>query len=155
MNIFCHVRLIHNPQISVYYRQQYLLSFAENIVTENVQPTSVSIGWTVPSVTQQQRYRVEYGTDPQTLDQTSATVIGAADITLTDQEYSVDLSGLNISTLYYFQIVITFGDVTIMTEISTFRTLDERKDFAPCVTLFHLINKYYCLQLQVILQRMS
>ena len=121
-------------------------------MTENVQPTSVSIGWTVPSVTQQQRYRVEYGTDPQTLDQTSATVTGAADITLTDQEYSVDLSGLNISTLYYFQIVITFGDVTIMTEINTFRTLDECKDFAPYVTLF---NKYYCLQLQVVLQRMS
>ena len=112
----------------------------------------MSIRWTVPSVTQQQRYRVLYGTSPQTLDQTSAIVIGAEDITLTDQEYSVDLTGLDISTLYFFQISITFGDVTIMTEIGTFRTLDERKDFTICVALFHLINKYYCLQLQVVLQ---
>ena len=128
--------------------------FTENIVIENIEATSVSVRWTVPSVTQQQRYRVLYGTDPQTLDQTSAIVIGAEDITLTDQEYSVDLTGLDISTLYYFQISITFGDVTIMTEISSFRTLDERKDFTIRVTLFHLINKYYCLQLQVVLQKM-
>ena len=96
---------------------------------ENIQATSVSVRWTVPSVPQQQRYRVLYGTDSQTLDQASAVVVGAEDITLTDQEYSVDLSGLEMSTLYYFQISVTFGDVTIMTEISTFRTLDERKDF--------------------------
>lgn len=97
-------------------------------MVENIETTSVTVRWVVPSITQQQQYRVVYGLDPQLLDQMSAVVTGVDDITLTDQEYSVDISGLSISTSYYFRISVMFGGLTIMSELSSFRTIDNRKN---------------------------
>ena len=98
-----------------------------DIIATDIQQTTVTVCWTVPSVTEQQQYTVTYGTDPADLNQMSGTVTGNADVTLTDQQYCVTLSGLQQSTLYHFKINITFGGLTIMTELSTFRTLEDRK----------------------------
>lgn len=98
-----------------------------DIISTDIERTTVTICWTVPSVTQQQQYRVVYGVDPEELDQTSQIVTGDEDITLTNKQYCVSLSGLQRASLYHFRIVITFGEQTIMTELDTFRTLDDRK----------------------------
>ena len=94
----------------------------------DIERTSVTVQWVVPSVTQQQQYTVLYGLNPQSLDQISPAVVGNSDITLTNQQYSVAISGLQIGTTYYFRISTTFGEVTFTTETNEFRTLDERKD---------------------------
>ena len=86
------------------------------------------MSWVVPSVIQQQEYYVIYGLSPSTLDETSATVMGVSDITLTDQQYSVNLTGLSDSTMYYFRVVATFGDIVLMSDINTFRTQDQREN---------------------------
>ena len=101
-----------------------------------VQPTSVTVSWVVPSVTQQQQYSVVYGLDPQLLDQTSAIVDGTEDITQTDQAFSVDLSGLITATTYYFRIAVTFGEQTIMSELNSFRTQDECKSLTYDVVFY-------------------
>ena len=86
------------------------------------------MSWVVPSVIQQQEYYVIYGLSPSTLDETSATVMGVSDITLTDQQYSVNLTGLSDSTMYYFRVVAAFGDIVLMSDINTFRTQDQREN---------------------------
>lgn len=114
-------------------------------MVDNIQLTSVTVNWVVPSVTEQQQYRVAYGLDPQTLDQMSSVVPGVSDITLTDQEYSVNITGLTMSTNYYFRIVVTFGDQTIMSELSSFRTLDQRKKTIKLFSMQLFIStKFIC-----------
>lgn len=114
-------------------------------MVDNIQLTSVTVNWVVPSVTEQQQYRVAYGLDPQLLDQMSSVVPGVSDITLTDQEYSVDITGLTMSTNYYFRIVVTFGDQTIMSELSSFRTLDQRKKTIKLFSMQLFIStKFIC-----------
>ena len=100
---------------------------AADVTVVNIQETAATVQWVVPSVTEQQQYQVLYGTSGQLLDQTSSIVDGDSDISLTNQQYSVDLTDLTISTDYYFRVAATFGDVTITTEVNEFRTLDERK----------------------------
>lgn len=114
-------------------------------MVDNIQLTSVTVNWVVPSVTEQQQYRVAYGLDPQLLDQMSSVVPGVSDITLTDQEYSVNITGLTMSTNYYFRIVVTFGDQTIMSELSSFRTLDQRKKTIKLFSMQLFIStKFIC-----------
>lgn len=93
----------------------------------NIETQSVTVRWVVESVTEQQEYTVIYGLTPFNLDRTSAVVSGVADTTLTNQEYSVALTGLTDSTLYYFRVIATFGSINLMSELSSFRTLDLRK----------------------------
>lgn len=112
-------------------------------MVDNIQLTSVTVNWVVPSVTEQQQYRVAYGLDPQLLNQMSSVVPGVSDITLTDQEYSVDISGLTMSTNYYFRILATFGDQTIMSELSSFRTLDQRKTIKLFPVQLFICTKIY------------
>ena len=103
------------------------------LVVDNVQPTSVTIRWVVRSVTEQQQYMVVYGLSPLALDQTSSTVDGSFDITLTNQEYSVDLTELAIATQFYFRVAATFSGRTIMSELSSFRTQDLRKSLTDII----------------------
>lgn len=113
-------------------------------MVDNIQTTSVTVHWVVPSVTEQQQYRVAYGLSPELLDQMSSVVNGVSDITLMDQEYSVNITGLEISTTYYFRIVVTFGDQTIMSELGSFRTLDQRKTIKLFSVQLFIPTKIIC-----------
>ena len=87
------------------------------------------MSWIVPSVIQQQQYYVIYGLSSSALSETSATVIGTANTTLTDQQYSVGLTGLSNSTMYYFRVLAEFDDIVLMSDINTFRTQDQCENF--------------------------
>ena len=94
------------------------------MTVSDITSSSATITWTVASLSQQQEYYVDYGTDEDTLDQRSTTVTSSADTTLTDQDYTVSLSGLTLGTTYYIQVVATFGDFTLESDISSFTTSD-------------------------------
>ena len=89
----------------------------------------------VSSVTEQQQYQVVYGS-AQILDQTSVILDGNSDTSLTNQQYSVQLSGLEISTTYYFRVSATFSGMTISTEVNEFRTLDPRKNIVESTSQY-------------------
>ena len=80
------------------------------------------ITWTVASLSQQQEYYIDYGTDEDSLDQRSGTVMSSDDTSLTDQNYTVSLSGLTVGTTHYIQVVATFGVYTLKSDISSFTT---------------------------------
>ena len=100
---------------------------AADVTVDNIQETAATVQWVVPSVTEQQQYRVLYGTSAQLLDQTSSIVDGDSDISLTNQQYLINLTDLTVGTDYYLRVAATFGNVTIRTEMNEFRTLDECK----------------------------
>lgn len=109
------------------------------------------MSWVVPSIIQQQQYYVIYGLSSSTLDETSATVTSVSDITLTDQQYSVGLTELSDSTMYYFRVVAEFGDIVLMSDINTFRTQDQRENFnlICCVSCLKIHVTSYLSQLLV------
>ena len=79
---------------------------------------------------------------------------GDADITLTDQQYSVGLFGLTIGSDYYFRLSIMFDDVEIVTELYQFRTLDDRKS-SNVASQYVFIVSSLSVQLQVLHQQVS
>jgi hypothetical protein len=101
------------------------------IVVGDIEETSVTIQWVVPSVTQQQQYTVFYGTDFLNLDQTSATLLSNSDTSLTNQQYFVVITGLQVGTTYYFRISVSVGDLTFTTDVNEFRTLDLAPTLPP------------------------
>jgi len=77
----------------------------------------------VASISSEQQYYVEYGDDEDTLDQRSDTIT-VSDVTLTDQEYNVTLTGLTSGVLYYLKVTAEIGDITISSDTTSFRTLE-------------------------------
>ena len=66
---------------------------------------------------------MEYGDDEDTLDRRSDTIT-VSDVTLTDQEYDVTLTGLTSGVLYYLKVTAEIGDITISSDTTSFRTLE-------------------------------
>ena len=96
-----------------------------DVVVSEITLESAQVTWRVPSLTEQQTYYVRYGTSPAALTLTSETIMSLT--TQTDQVYSVALTGLDDATVYYLQVVATFGDITIFSTVESFRTLEQRK----------------------------
>lgn len=77
------------------------------------------ISWSVPdfSITQLE-FTVQYGTEEDSLDETSDTVTSSDDTS----DYSVRLSDLSLGTTYYFKVVTTFSDFTLESDVDDFTT---------------------------------
>ena len=54
-------------------------------------------------------YVVQYGTDMNTLDQTSSMKTSGSDITLTNFSLSISLTGLEMMTTYYYHVIAMNG----------------------------------------------
>ena len=96
--------------------------YTEDITVSDITNSSATITWTVVSLSQQQQYYVDYGTNEDALDQRSGTVTSSDDTSLINQNHSVFLSGLSLGTVYYIQVVATFEVYTLKSDISSFIT---------------------------------
>ena len=67
---------------------------------------------------------VQYGTDMNTLDQTSSMVTSESDITLTNFSLSISLTGLEMMTTYYYRVIAMNGGggMTQSVTVGTFNT---------------------------------
>ena len=71
-----------------------------------IQQNSATISWNVTSLSYgPETYVVQYGTDMNTLDQTSSMATSGSDITLTNFTLSISLTGLQIMTSYYYRVI--------------------------------------------------
>ena len=113
---------------------------AENVTVSNITSFSAIITWTVASLSQQQQYYVDYGTDEEVLGQSSGAVMSSDDTSLTNQNYSVSLSGLSLNTTYYIQVVATFGVYILKSGISSFTTPEEGTITPACCKLIYALS---------------
>ena len=104
----------------------FLYLYAEGVTISDITYFSATISWTVASLSQQQQYYVDYGTDEDALDQRSGTVTSSDDTFLTDQNYTVSLFELSLGTTYYIQVVATFGVYTLKSDVFSFTTPEGR-----------------------------
>ena len=86
---------------------------------------SATVTWTIPSLTEQQTYFVEYGSSPLDLTLTSESI--TSQTLLPNETYSVMLNGLDHGTAYYIRVVATFIDITLYSTVETFTTIAMRK----------------------------
>ena len=106
-------------------------------MVSNITFTTATISWIVRSILQPQQYYIAYGLSSSDLNQRSAAISSVNNITLTNQVYSIDLNGLNYSTAYYFRVFAEFSNIVLMSDLSTFRTIDQRKYYLECCTICH------------------
>ena len=66
---------------------------------------------------------VHYGEDADSLNSTSALVGSGDDLEVTNLVLAIHLSGLNASTVYYYQLNIANTYNSTLSEINTFTTL--------------------------------
>ena len=102
---------------------------------------SAIIQWTVPHISNSpETYVVMYGTSPHTLIQNSSTTDSGEDITITDNTYSVKLSGLKENTTYYAQFVATNNpQKSCMSTIENFTTLPymDEQEGTMCIGCYY------------------
>ena len=94
-------------------------------MTSAITMTSAIVSWVVPSLTEQQMYYVEYGTEVDSLSLRTDPI--ASESPLPDQTYTVTLSGLNDGTTYYIRVVAMFTDVYLYSSTESFTTIASRK----------------------------
>ena len=99
-----------------------MFSLLENFMA-NVSGTSATISWSIACIVYEQlEFVVNYGTDDDSLDQTSETVFSSNGVILTRQNYEVTLTGLLSDATYYYQVVATVQNTTLESSISSFTT---------------------------------
>ena len=113
--------------------QQYVLYIGAvspnppvGLSASGIQQNCATISWTVTSLSYgPETYVVQYGTDMNTLDQTSSMALetSGSDITLTNFTLSISLTGLELMTTYYYR-VIAMNDGGGMTQSVTVGTFD-------------------------------
>ena len=80
------------------------------VLASGIRQTSATIRWTVTSLSYgPETYVVQYGTEMNTLDQTSSMEISGSDITLTNFTLSISLTGLQMMTTYYYRVIAMNG----------------------------------------------
>ena len=82
-------------------------------VQNSLTTTSTNISWTSNKTG---TGWLKYGTDPNTLSNTTATVTGTS-------SYSVDMTGLSPATFYYVQAVCTDGKDTVSSKLGIYSTV--------------------------------
>ena len=105
----CHISLLFSGPASP--------DAAANIESTATSFSTVTISWSVSRVAYTpETYTVVYGTNQLNLNQRSTTVVGASGTT----RYSVELTQLQHSTLYYFQVESTNTIGTTYSETRSF-----------------------------------
>ena len=72
-------------------------------------------------------YTEVYGTTESSLTSTSDQISSGEDITRTNFELSMELTGLQDNTRYYYQVVVNNTEGVAESSISSFNTTDLRK----------------------------
>lgn len=101
--------------------------FAANVTITDITNSSVTVEWTVSYVLEQQTYTVLYGLSAGAINMTSGNITGSQNSSLTNQVYSVPITGLDIATTYYMQVISEFGIYTLYSDITEFTTLERGK----------------------------
>lgn len=70
---------------------------------------------------------MEYGLLSNSFDMMAGPVFSSADLSLTDQVYSIELAQLDAATSYYLRVVATFDVFTLYSEVTTFTTIEQGK----------------------------
>ena len=99
----------------------------------NITQSTVTVSWVVPYTPTSQQYLIEYGVQFTALDQSWGSLNSSANISETNQEYTVTLEGLTQGTVYHVRISSTFGYNRIYSELKSFHTLEPRMYTMLCV----------------------
>ena len=83
-------------------------------------------------------YYIEYGISPTMLDQRSVSTGSGGDLTVVNQIYSVDLTGLLSNTTYYYRAVASNSFTSTSSSLSSFVTVSLRKDFLCLILLLEI-----------------
>ena len=76
-------------------------------MTSGVTHNRVTIHWTVPSVSyDRESFVVMFGND-SSLSRSSSSVMGGEDISVLNDQYMVDITGLDLNTQYYYRVQST------------------------------------------------
>ncbi len=103
--------------------------------------TTTLIQWNIPRVAYTpEQYTVEYGTNSATLTQTSGVVVGTADIAALDQQYSVEITGLQEGLIYYYRVVASNTHGSTFSDVNTITIEDIRKLFVSLSLSFFLFK---------------
>lgn len=94
----------------------------------NVTSYSATVQWVTPYLAYtQEQYSVKYGTARESLNQSSAVLSSASDISASNSTYSIPIQDLTPNTFYYIQLhsMNTYGEIT--SSIMTFTTAEAGK----------------------------
>ena len=90
--------------------------------------TSATVSWTIRYISEeQQQYTLLYGSSEDSVNVTADVVSGSPDFTLTNQTYSLPITGLDQANTYYVQVVSEFGIYTLYSDIVEFTTTERGK----------------------------
>ena len=94
----------------------------------NTTHSTATIEWRVQSITYTpETYYVEYGTSPSILDQQSLSTGSGDDLTVMNQIYSLDITGLSSNTTYYYRVVSANSFASTRSSVGSFVTVSLRK----------------------------
>lgn len=99
----------------------YLLG---DVTVSNLTENSASLSWTVPSVTEPQKYYLWYGTSQNYFNFTTDRIQGNRNISLVNLTYSISLHNLDRGTAYYVVVVAEFETIILYSNITTFTTIE-------------------------------
>ena len=72
-------------------------------------------------------YYVKYGISSSSLDLETTSIESGTDLTITNQIYSVDISGLTFNTTYYYQVVASNSFGSSYSTVKSFVTVSLSK----------------------------
>ena len=99
-----------------------------NLMDIGTGATSTMIRWTVPIIAYTpETYVVNYGTNMSSLAVTSAMVMSGSDFEAVNQVFSVALTGLVDTTIYFYHVVATNGQGSTSSDMQSFDTAILRK----------------------------
>ena len=111
----------------------HCLYVIDDASASDVGSSAAEISWEVSFVPDGLEFVVEYGTDQDSLTDTSDTVTTSDDTVF---DYNVTLTGLSLGVTYYFKVVATYSDYTIESDIKEFTTNELGKNYTNtfCLT---------------------
>ena len=95
----------------------------------NTSHSTATLEWRIPLITYTpETYYIEYGISSTMLDQRSVSTGSGGDLTVMNQVYSVDLTGLSSNTTYYYRVVASNSFTSTSSSLGTFVTVSLCKD---------------------------
>ena len=90
----------------------------------NINLTSATVQWVVDIIDGPQSYHVQFGTDETNMNNTISlgSIINSDGVA--QQIYQVTLINLDQGTTYYVQVISTFENYTLTSDIVSFTTLE-------------------------------
>lgn len=106
----------------------YITLLTDDLRISDLTTSSVTVTWTIPSFSETETYKVEYGVDSGVFNLSSSTVNSVTDTTVVNQTYSVAIDALMAGTIYYMRVVAESGINDLYkrySNVALFRTLEE------------------------------